>query len=64
MYYEINVSLNGSHFFATHERSITTRTKLKQVYESLLKAFPQSEGYEISISLNSVIGEFINPAEL
>ena len=31
MGYEINVSLNGKHFFATHERSITNNWKLKEI---------------------------------
>jgi hypothetical protein len=57
MHYEINVSLNGHHFFATHERSITNIDKLKKVLDSLEKAFPKSEGYEISATRYSQIGE-------
>lgn len=33
MYYKINVSLNGKHFFATDERSIKTKAKLYDVLE-------------------------------
>lgn len=50
MYYEINVSLNDRHFFATHERSITDMNKLKNVCEVFAEKFPKSEGYEITIS--------------
>lgn len=32
MYYEINVSLNGKHLFATAERSITDRNTLEKIY--------------------------------
>lgn len=48
MYYEINVSLHGKHFFATHERSISTEDKLKEVLKEFIRAFPSSLGYEIS----------------
>lgn len=44
MYYEINVSLNGKHFFATSERSITNDEKLKEVYYTFKEKFPESEG--------------------
>lgn len=49
MIYEINISLNGNHFFATHERSITSKTKLMAVLEKLIEKFPSSEGYRIEI---------------
>lgn len=50
MYYEINVSLNGRHFFATSERSITDMPKLKAVYAVLMSKFPKSEGYEFIVT--------------
>lgn len=50
MNYEINVALNGKHFFATHERSIGTEWELKRVLEVFVKKFPKEEGYEIRIS--------------
>lgn len=43
MYYEINISKNGKHFFATAKRSITTTDKLKTVYDALSTAFPECE---------------------
>ena len=42
MYYEINVSLNGSHFFATHERSINCKDQLKRVYAALAETFTRA----------------------
>lgn len=49
MYYEINVSLNGQHFFATHERSLRTLSKTETVYRELKKAFPESKGYSVTV---------------
>lgn len=60
MYYEINVSLNGRHFFATHERSIVNETKLKEVYRVLKKKFPQEEGYDITVSCIKTTGKYID----
>ena len=50
MYYEINVCLNGKHFFATAERSITSEWKLREVYKVLKEKFPKEEGYEITVT--------------
>jgi hypothetical protein len=60
MYYEINVALKGKHFFATAERSITNKWKLKEVYDILKEKFPQEEGYEISVTKYETVGKFIN----
>lgn len=51
MYYEINVSLNGKHLFATAERSITTQSKMEKMRELFQKKFPESEGYKLDITL-------------
>lgn len=50
MHYEINVSKNGQHFFATHERSITSQAKLSEILSELVKAFPVEKGYEIQVT--------------
>lgn len=60
MGYEINVSLNGQHFFATNERSCTNDYDLKRVYDVFKDKFPKSEGYEISVSLWKKTGKIIN----
>ena len=49
MYYAINVALNGRHFFATAERSITSIEHAAQVYEKLCLALPETDGYDITV---------------
>lgn len=61
MYYEINVSLNGKHFFATADRSIRDCGKLKEVYTVFVEKFPVSEGYSISVTEYQTVGKSINP---
>jgi len=63
-HYEINVAKEGHHFFATHERSISTRSKAKLVYDKLVEAFPKNEGYDISITYWETVGETIQPKKL
>lgn len=60
MYYEINVALNGKHFFATAERSITNKWKLKEVYSTIKEKFPQEEGYDISVTLYETVGKSVD----
>jgi hypothetical protein len=63
--YEINVSRNGKHFFATHERSLGLSKKhTREVYDKLVEAFPKSEGYEIEISYWQTTGESVKPKKL
>ena len=64
MYYEINVSLNGKHFFATAERSVTGEWRLREVYKVLKEKFPKEEGYEISVTRWDKVGHHINTEEL
>jgi hypothetical protein len=59
MYFEINVSLNGEHFFATAERSITTMAKCEKVYSTLLEKFPPQEGYIISVTRYETRGHIV-----
>jgi hypothetical protein len=57
MAYEINVSKLDNdgktyrHFFATHERSLSCKAQLQEVYNVLKNAFPEPM-YNISISYN------------
>lgn len=48
MYYEINVSKNGKHFFATAERSATTWAAAKELYYRLQMAFSEEDGYRVT----------------
>ena len=50
-YYEINVSLNGKHLFATAERSITSKQKMEEMYKLFEQKFPKSEGYTLDVTL-------------
>lgn len=59
MYIEINIALNGKHFFATAERSITDNDKYNEVLAVLRKKFPESEGYTISATQWDKIGKEI-----
>ena len=63
MYYEINISKNGKHFFATDKRSITTKRALKEVYEVFKEKFPIEEGYEILVSHVETKGIYIDMKE-
>lgn len=49
-HYEINVSRNGSHFFATDERSCVTERQTAAVYAVLAAKFPTSEGYKLEVT--------------
>ena len=50
MHYEINVSLNGEHVFATHKRSISNHFAAQRVFNIIRNRFPASEGFAVSIS--------------
>lgn len=60
MYYEINVALNGKHFFATDKRSITNKRALKEVYNVLKEKFPNEEGYDMIVSCVETIGKHVD----
>lgn len=64
MYYEINVALNGKHFFATSSRSITDIATLKCVYATITNKFPEHEGFTVSVTENVVSGKFIDVDDL
>ena len=59
MYYEITVSKNGYHFFATAERSIITSDHLNIVYNTLKEKFPIEEGYKLHVTKWEKTGKFI-----
>lgn len=50
MHYEINVSLNGQHVFATHQRSLTTEEQTARLYVLLADTFKPSEGYKLRVT--------------
>lgn len=60
MYYDINVSLNGQHLFATAERSVTDSHKLQKVYKLFMEKFPEEEGYKITVTKWEKVGKYID----
>jgi hypothetical protein len=60
MYFEINVSLNGFHLFATHERSINNINELKEVYKVFKEKFLESDGFKLTITKQVKQSEEIN----
>ena len=50
MWYEINVSKDGKHYFATHKRSITTVDRAIEIRDRLKQAMPEEEGFEYTIT--------------
>lgn len=59
MYYEINVSLNGRHLFATAERSATNEWTAKKLHNLFKEKFPEAEGYDITVTEWVKIGKII-----
>lgn len=60
MNYEINVSLNGRHFFATNERSITNSWDLTKIYKVFKEKFPEEEGYKLTVTQYETMGKCID----
>ena len=59
MYYEINVSLNGKHLFATAERSIVNTFQLQKVYNLFKEKFPEEDGYNITVTEWNKVGKSV-----
>lgn len=60
-HYEINVALNGKHFFATDSRSAVDAHKAQTLYNDIKKRFPVSEGYTIDVTHWKCSGERLAP---
>lgn len=60
MHYEINVSKDGMHFFATAERSIKDYERLKRVLSVMNEKFPQSEGYQVRVTEWQTLGKDVD----
>jgi hypothetical protein len=59
MSYEINISKNGKHYFATAERSLTTLSESTKVYNELKEFYPESQGFNLSMTKWEKIGKEI-----
>jgi hypothetical protein len=55
-HYEINVSLNGKHLFATDPRSARDKQKAELLFTVLRAKFPENDGYTISVTRWEGIG--------
>jgi len=61
-WYEINVSQNGIHLFATAKRSIANKWDLERVFPIIKQKFPENEGYRVSVSAQVEYGRhYENP---
>ena len=58
MFYQINVSTDNGHFFATDKYSIPNKETMENMYKVFKKKFPQNEGYEILVY--DMVGRFID----
>ena len=47
-HYEIIVSKNGRHLFATAERSATCEGTARALLAEITKRFPESEGFQVN----------------
>lgn len=63
MNYEINVSLNGEHLFATAERSLTNTEKAHKAFALFKAKFPASEGYSLMLTRTTVRGELVDKVD-
>ena len=50
MSFEINISKNGKHYFATAERSLITLGEATKVYNELKEFYPESQGFKLSMT--------------
>ncbi|HDR7263713.1 hypothetical protein [Bacillus sp. CH_203] len=64
MYYEINISKDGKHFFATSERSVDMQSTLESILKVFVEKFPESEGYKINVTNYQTVGKIIDYKEL
>jgi hypothetical protein len=56
MNYEINVSLNGKHLFATHPRSIPNKESLARVYTEIKSRFKEEDGFRVMVIRQETVG--------
>lgn len=57
-WYEINVSKDGRHLFATAKRSIANKWDLERVFPIIKRKFPEDEGYKISVTARVEYGRY------
>lgn len=56
-HYEINVSLNGQHFFATAPRSCTSERDARKVATAIRERFLEQAGFKVDVTYWSCGGK-------
>lgn len=64
MFYEINVSKDGWHLFATADRSITSEERLEEMCTLFVKKFPSKKGYVMSVVQWDKVGEIMSVTDV
>lgn len=59
-HYEINVSLNGHHLFATAPRSCVTESDMKLVLAEIAPRFPAGLGFKVSVTRWECVGRDVD----
>lgn len=59
MWFEINVSKDGKHYFATHERSITTIAKAAEILARFKQAMPEEKGFKYTVTRYTTEGAIL-----
>lgn len=62
MHYELNVSLNGAHLFATAERSATSEAAVLRLFRLFREKFPEAAGYTVTATLRQTGGRNVTAA--
>lgn len=60
MNFEINISHQGKHLFATTERSLHNMEDTRKLYQLLKRKFRKEQGYEITVTMLQHIGQTIS----
>jgi hypothetical protein len=60
MHYEINVSHDGIHYFATAQRSITRYEQCVDMVRHFRILFPTEDGYKVTASERNYVGKDLN----
>jgi len=57
MWYEINVSKFGKHFFHTAENDLTTWEEARRVFMAIVHSFPSNQGYSVTVTRQTITGK-------
>lgn len=60
MHYELNVSLNGKHFFATAPHSIRDAWTAALLFTTFREKFPEVDGYQVTCTRWESVGTHLS----